>query len=203
MVNKVLAPGDKLLRKSCLLVSPTELRTKIIQAEIEQMLDFVYGENNKGEERDKNRATTVGLSANQIGLPHRICVVDMAIGNKNFQDIQVLINPVITWSSKSVQEKAEGCVNISHTWGFIKRSARVKVSALDRSGNKLALDVVGWPAILLQHEVDHLNGILFIDRLEDPKRAHLVKDSEYKQYKKLKKGWPNYKDVSNLVIKHS
>jgi peptide deformylase len=201
-MKKALLPTDSRLRRPCKSVSLRELRTKAIQSEIEQMLDFVYGvSTNKGEKRNDNKATTVGLSANQIGLGRRICVVDMAIGHKDFQDLQVFVNPVITWMSKSLIEKQEGCVNLNNIWGVINRSKRVKVDAYDRSGNKLSLDVNGWPAVLLQHEIDHLNGLLFIDRLEDPSKAHLVKDGQYKEYKKLKNDWPIFKNVSKLVIK--
>ena len=64
------------------------------------------------------------------------------------------------------------------------------------------LDMSGWPAILIQHEIDHLNGKLFIDKIEDPKKAFHVKEEEYKQFKKLKTKWDKFIDVSKLIVKN-
>lgn len=140
---------------------------------------------------------TVGLSANQIGIDKRISVVDLAIGRKRYSDIHVLINPEIIWRSKSILERYEGCVNLPEIWGEVKRSKRVKVNAYDRSGNKLTIDTNGWSAILLQHEIDHLYGKLFIDHLPDPTKAHYVESDQMKDYRKNYKHWHVFTDVSN------
>ena len=194
-----LNPEEQLLRRKIEQVSLKDLRASRTQEVIEHLLGYVYRTSNKGESRDKTRPSIVGLSANQVGVNLSIAIVDLGIGHKSYNDLHVLVNPVITWKSKTTIEKDEGCVNLDNIRGFVKRSARVKVDAFDRSGNKISLDLTGWPAILLQHETDHLNGKLFIDRLEDPKHAHLVKYGEFQKYKKLKKEWPNFIDVSKLV----
>jgi peptide deformylase len=142
---------------------------------------------------------TVGLSANQVGIKKRISIVDLAIGRKGYSDLYVLINPEITWFSKTMVENCEGCVNLPTIWGYVKRSKKIKVRALDRSGNELELTLNGWSAILLQHEIDHLNGKLFIDKLDDPKKAHLVEKDDYQKYKTQKKLWKKYIDVSDLI----
>ena len=196
---EVLSPKDKLLRIKCSKVEIKDLRLNSTQKTITELIDFVYGTNNKGNNRDKNIPSTVGLSANQVGVNSSITVVDLGIGHKNYNDIHVLINPVIQWQSKSKLIRDEGCVNLDYIRGFVHRSARVKVEAFNRSGNKILLDLKGWPAILLQHEIDHLNGILFIDRLVDPKIAHLVKKGDLIEYKKIKQNWKKYTDVSGLV----
>jgi peptide deformylase len=112
----------------------------------------------------------------------------------------VLVNPRIVWRSKTTVEKAEGCVNFTTIWGKTRRSNTVKVEAWDRSGNEIALKVTGWPAALLQHEVDHLNGRLFIDRLVDPTAADLVEVHEYDAYRKDKGEWTKKVDVTKRVI---
>lgn len=201
MSLEILAPADPRLRQPCLPISPTELRTKKTQQLIEDMLEIVYGKNNKGTNRDSNKAMTVGLSANQVGIDRRISIVDLAIARKGYSDIHVLINPEIIWRSKTLLDRSEGCVNLPHIWGYVKRSSRVIVQSLDRSGNRLQLDVDGWPAILLQHEIGHLNGELFIDYLEDPTKAHLIQEGEYKAAKKAKKNWDKFIDVSDLIRK--
>jgi peptide deformylase len=198
---QILESKNPLLRRICTEITKKELRHTKIQQEINALLEIVYGKNNKGEKRNTNKAMTVGLSANQVGLMKRISVVDLAIGRKKISDVHVLINPEIVWHGKTVIEKTEGCVNLNHIWGKVKRYKRIRVKAIDRSGNEMLLSLSGWPAILLQHEIDHLNGTLFIDRLEDPKKALLIEDGDYKNYKKNKKNWNKFIDVSDLVKK--
>ena len=199
---KVLNPNDPQLHKPGDLVGLKEIRTIEFQKTIESMLNFVYGKSNKGNNRIINKPTTVGLSANQVGINKRISIVDLGVGHKNYKDLQVLINPEIYWYSKTVIKRSEGCVNLPEIWGSVLRSKRIKVRALDRSGNHIQLDITGWPAILLQHEVDHLNGLLFIDRLENPKKAFKVKDAQLREFKKHKTEWTYFTDVTHLVNKH-
>lgn len=196
---KPLDPTDKKLRKACSEVSLKELKSREFQELIDEMLDVVYGRNNKGSSSNRDKPMTVGLSANQIGINKRISIVDLAIGKRAFSDIHVLINPVITWKSKSTFEHKEGCVNLPEIWGVVERSKWIKVDAIDRSGNKISLELKGWPAVLLQHEIDHLNGYLFIDHLKDPKKAHYVKDDHMARYRKEYKEWEVFKDVSGIV----
>jgi len=193
--------GNPKLRRVCKEVTLRELKTKEVQDFIERMLDIVYRKNNKGEQRDRNKPMIVGLSANQAGILKRISVVDLAIGRKAFNDIHALINPRVVWRSKTTSTNREGCVNLPHVCGVVKRYKEVKVEALDRSGNKLTIHARGWAAILLQHEIDHLNGLLFIDHLHDPAKAHFVKDEELTAYRKNFRRWTNFVDVSNLVAK--
>jgi peptide deformylase len=199
MKLKILGSRSPILRKPCLPLTLIELHSRKFQNLLEGMLEIVYGRNNKGPDRNTNKAMTVGLSANQVGIAKRISIVDLAIGRKSYSDIHVLINPEIIWKSKSQIERREGCVNLPKIWGYTKRSKRVIVKALDRSGNKIQLDVKGWPAVLLQHEIGHLNGELFIDKLPDPTKAHLVLPRQYKANKKAGKNWQKFIDVSNLV----
>jgi len=201
MELSVLKPNDIILRSPCQHLTKRDLRKTTIQQEIESMIDFVYGNNNKGKHRSRNDAMNVGLSANQVGISKSISIVDMAIGKRGYSDIHVLINPVIIWSSVSYIENCEGCVNLPTIWGYVKRSKRIKVAALDRSGNEMILTLNGWPAILLQHEIDHLNGKLFIDKLPDPKEAFLVEKGDYQRFKAEKRKWKKFIDVSGLVQK--
>ncbi|MDP4038717.1 MAG: peptide deformylase [bacterium] len=196
---KILQPSDKFLRQVCKPVTRREIHTKQFQATIEQMLDYVYGKSNKGKNRDTNKPMIVGLSANQFGINKRISIVDLAISKKAFNDIYVLINPEVIWASESLKESREGCVNLLKIWGYLNRSKRVIIRAFDRSGNKIQIDASGLAAKLLQHEIDHLNGALFIDHLKDPKKAHYVLDKETRAHKKAGKNWNKFIDVSKLV----
>jgi peptide deformylase len=93
-------------------------------------------------------------------------------------------------------------VNLDHgnIRGIVPRSKRVKVEALDRFGTHLYIDASGLVARVLQHEIDHLNGRLFIDRIDNPKKAHYVTNKDRQLYLRSKKDhWKKYKDVSKLV----
>lgn len=205
MAKKPLAKNHPKLHKECEEVTKKELRTKEFQKILDEMLDIVYGRNNKGANHDKSRPMTVGLSANQIGIMKRISIVDLAIGHKGYSDIHILINPKITWHSKSLSKHDEGCVNLPEIWGSVPRYKEVEVEALDRSGNEITIRAKGWTSVLLQHEIDHLNGYLFIDRLEDPSKAHYVKKDnmvEYRKFRRKKMEWPEYIDVRDLTRQH-
>lgn len=198
-----LSQRDPRLRQVCAPISKAQLRERDLQLEIDALLDFVYGVARKdlpGARRDLSRPNTVGLSANQVGIMKRICVADLSIGRHGYSDVHVLINPQIISESRSQVERPEGCVNFSCTWGITRRSRSVKVAALDRSGNELELKLTGWPAVLIQHEIDHLNGYLFIDRLIDPTKAHLVEPKEYAAYRKVKpEHWTKCEDVTSQL----
>jgi peptide deformylase len=196
MELRVLQPNDTILRSLCQPVSKKDLQKTSVQKEIETLIDFVYGNNGKGGRKNRRNATTVGLSANQVGIAKCISIVDLAIGKKGYSDIHVLINPEIVWASKSMLERCEGCVNLPTIWGYVYRSKRVKVKALDRSGNELLITLSGWPAILIQHEIDHLQGKLFIEKLDDPKKAFFVEEDDYQDFKRQKKKWKKFIDVT-------
>jgi peptide deformylase len=195
----VLEPNNPLLRKTCLPVGKNDLRKNALQEEINALLDYVYGNSNKGSKRNALQPMTVGLSANQVGLTHQISIVDLAIGKKGYNDLHVLINPEIIWQSSAVTQNYEGCVNLPSIWGSVKRATKIKVQAMDRSGNEIQLTLSGWPARLLQHEIGHLQGELFIDLLANPQKAFLVEKEDYAQFKKEKDAWKKYIDVSHLA----
>lgn len=189
---------DKRLRTVCKEISLPALRLKTTQNMIDSMLDFIYARNNKGEKHDRKKPTIIGLSANQVGVMTRICIVDLAVRKSQYSDVHVLINPHILWRSKTMTLRREGCVNLPNIWGFVNRSIMVDIVFLDRFGNSYKMRARGWAAVLIQHEVDHLNGILFVDRLSDPTKAQLVKDEDLVLYKKDPKGWNKFIDVSGL-----
>ncbi len=193
---KALSKTDYRLRTVCQEISGKALHVKETQKTIDALLDFVYGQNNKGERGDRGKPMTIGLSANQVGVMKRISIVDFAMRRRDTSDVHVFLNPKIPWYSKTVVIRWEGCVSLPNIWGEVPRFKRVKVQAIDRWGNEFIIDAKGWQAVLLQHEIDHLNGVLFIDRLKDPTKAHLVKLSQYLQYKKNRKTWKQFVDVS-------
>ena len=133
-----------------------------LQTLLDDMLETMY------------EAPGIGLAANQIGLAKRIAVVDVAKEDEPKNPI-FLINPEIIWSSDEKSVYQEGCLSIPEFFEDVERPAQVRVRHLDREGNSQEFDADGVLATCVQHEIDHLNGILFIDYLSRLKRDRVMK----------------------------
>jgi peptide deformylase len=116
----------------------------------------------------------VGLAANQVGVAQRLLVVDVPV-EEHVRARHALINPVIRRRSGSVTGE-EGCLSVPGLWEDVTRSDRVVVAGLDEEGRALELDVAGYLARAIQHEMDHLEGVLFVDRLSGLKRQFLRRE---------------------------
>lgn len=116
-------------------------------------------------------APGVGLAANQIGVPLQVAVIDVTVAEEGpvKRRLVVLINPEMV-SMEGTVVSEEGCLSVPEFTEKVKRAARVKVRAQDREGRPFELEAEGLMAKALQHEIDHLNGIVFIDRLSPLKR---------------------------------
>ena len=117
-------------------------------------------------------APGVGLAANQVGVPLQLAVIDLSAREDQDQrhPLIVIINPEIISQEGSVVEE-EGCLSIPDYAEKVKRAARVKVRAQDRTGKPFDIEAEGLLARALQHEIDHLNGLLFVDRLSPLKKS--------------------------------
>jgi len=129
-------------------------------------------------------AKGVGLAANQVGVAQRVAVVD--IGDEDPPAI-ALINPVIVDRGDEVETAEEGCLSIPDIFGDVERPAHIVVEALDRDGKRFRAEAHGYKARAIQHEIDHLDGILFLDHLSAVKRSLLVA-----KWKKSRKGKTGY-----------
>jgi peptide deformylase len=118
----------------------------------------------------------IGLAANQVGFPIRVIVVDRLKNGKPL----VLINPEIVMA-EGEEVSEEGCLSIPGYFEFLKRSKKVLAKGLDLDGNELKIDCEGILARAIQHEIDHLDGILFVDRLSPVKRSLFRKAYETKR----------------------
>ncbi len=110
----------------------------------------------------------IGLAAPQVGISRRLIVVHV---NEEDEKPFALFNPVVVESSKSKEKGEEGCLSIPGLYGDVKRAAKVEVEAYDRQGRRVVYEMEGMPARVVQHEVDHLDGVLFIDKV-DPATLH-------------------------------
>ena len=119
-------------------------------------------------------APGIGLAAIQIGIPSRVIVMDLSKREAEAEP-RVFINPEITWSSEEKSLYEEGCLSIPDVHEDVERPARVKIRYLDLEGKPHEEDAEGLFATCIQHEVDHLNGVLFIDHISKLKRERITK----------------------------
>ena len=129
-------------------------------------------------------AKGVGLAANQVGVAQRVAVVDVG---EDAPPPLVLINPRILQSSEVIESAEEGCLSIPDIYGDVDRHVNVTLVALDRDGHPYRLELSGFKARATQHEIDHLDGILFLDHLSAVKRSLLLA-----KWKKSRKGQTGY-----------
>jgi peptide deformylase len=119
-------------------------------------------------------AEGIGLAAVQIGVAKRVIVMDLDQKDGN-KDWRVFINPKITWASEEMATFEEGCLSVPEIWDDVERPARIKAEYLDLDGKTVKIDADGMLATCLQHEMDHLEGILFIDHFSRLKRSMALK----------------------------
>jgi peptide deformylase len=115
-------------------------------------------------------APGLGLAAPQVGRLDRLIVFDVANRERKSRDLKVILNPCITQAEGELTHE-EGCLSVADFSAEVRRHARVTVKGLDREGKPIAVTGEGLLAVVLQHEVDHLDGILFIDRISRLKRS--------------------------------
>lgn len=123
------------------------------------------------------RAPGIGLAGPQIGVMQRIIVLDVAKRQDEGAEPapMVLINPSVTWSSEERNVYEEGCLSIPEFYELVERPAVVHVSFLDRDGKPRSIEADGLLATCVQHEIDHLDGVLFIDHISRLKRSRVLK----------------------------
>jgi len=119
-------------------------------------------------------APGIGLAAIQVGIPQRVVTMDLS-KKSDQQHPRVFINPEITWSSDDKVTHEEGCLSIPEYYEEVERPTEVKVKYLDLDGKAHEITAKGLLATCLQHEIDHTNGVLFIDRLSKLKRDRITK----------------------------
>jgi peptide deformylase len=160
-IRKIATIGHPVLRQRAREVSLEELRTPAMQQFIDDLIETM---------RDANGA---GLAAIQVYEPIRICAIEVG-DNPRYPykpkiPLTVLVNPTIEPLTDETFLNYEGCLSVPNLRGRVRRSARIRVRAWDREGTPIDRVVAGISAGTFQHEVDHLNGTLFVDRVEDPR----------------------------------
>ena len=145
-IRRIRTEGEDILRMKC---KPVKEVTDSTRKLIEDMFDTMYDSNG------------VGLAAPQIGILRRIAVIDDTLGNKI-----ALINPVIT-SMEGEQTCTEGCLSLPGYQGEVVRAKKIHVDATNVNGEPLSFDAEDFFAVVCQHEIDHLDGVLYKDKAEN------------------------------------
>jgi len=162
-VKPIIIIPDPLLRE---VSKPVTVVDERIVRLADDMLETMY------------EAPGIGLAAVQVGVPERLLVLDVTSKDEP-DNPQIFINPQILWTSEEQSVYEEGCLSIPGAYAEVERPARVRVSYLDRLGKTQEIVAEGLLATCLQHEIDHLDGILFIDHL-----SRLKRDIAIRRFKK-------------------
>ena len=158
-IREILTEPNKILRQ---VSKPVERVTKIEQVLMNDMLETMY------------HANGIGLAAIQIGIPKRIIVMDIE-KNEDKKNPMYFVNPIIKNKNKDLSTYEEGCLSVPNQFAEVDRPATCEVEYLDYYGDKKILKATGLLATCIQHEMDHLEGILFIDYLSKLKRSMIIK----------------------------
>jgi peptide deformylase len=158
-ILKILKEPDPILRKKSAPVASVD---KNIKKLMNDMLETMYA------------APGIGLAAAQVGILKRVIVIDLAKDGEKKLPL-FFVNPVITWKSEILEKKEEGCLSIPDYFAEIKRPHACHVNYLDQHGKEKKLKAEGLLATCIQHEIDHCDGILFIDYLSKLKRMFISK----------------------------
>lgn len=172
-VLDIVSLPDKVLRRRTLPVTRYD-------AELQQLIDDMI--------ETMREAPGVGLAAPQINQSIKLSVIETLAdlnddGNEieGTRDLYVITNPEIVWTSRKMVKGIEGCLSIPGYVGEVERYESIRVRAQDRFGKKVKLRLNGWTARIFQHEIDHLNGVLYIDRLTDPENFWTEEEFEAMQ----------------------
>jgi peptide deformylase len=157
-LRPILKYGDPVLHERA---APVEAVTPDVHRIVDDMIETMYA------------APGVGLAAPQVGIPLRLFVIDVSIG-RDPNGLIVMINPELV-EREGMQLEDEGCLSVPGFNATVVRPARVVVKGLDRSGEMRQLEGTGLLARAFQHELDHLDGTLFVDRLRGVKRDLIVR----------------------------
>ncbi len=158
-VREIIKLPDKRLR---LVSEPVKQVDAGIRKLVDELFETMYA------------APGIGLAAIQIGVAKRVIAMDLSKKEDNHEPL-VFINPEIVWTSDETAKYEEGCLSIPDYYEEVERPSAVKVKYLDRDGKAREIHAKGLLATCLQHEIDHTNGVLFIDHLSKLKRDRVIK----------------------------
>jgi peptide deformylase len=156
-ILKVARMGHPVLREKCKPIDPAKITGPEVQRLIRDMLETMI------------EYSGVGLAAPQVYTPVRLVIAGGEESEDRRPKLRVLINPEIeVLDDEYTLGMYEGCLSIPGLRGYVERPAHIRVKAYDEKGEQQELELEGFPAIVMQHECDHLDGVLYVDRVSDP-----------------------------------
>ena len=158
MLRPIVKHGEKILQTPAL---PVALFDASLHTLIDDMIQTMYA------------APGIGLAAPQVGVPLRVCVIDLSVGKRG-GDVITLVNPEFV-EREGMQLEEEGCLSVPGFQATVPRAQRAVVKGQDRDGREVTVEGIGLLARALQHEIDHLDGRLFLDRLRGLQRDIIVR----------------------------
>jgi peptide deformylase len=162
--NDIITIPNPLLRQKSQRIGHIDASIQeLAQHMIEATLDW---------EAQREHEFGAALAAVQIAQPYRLVVVRHDFDDKANKEFSVFINPEIVKAEGEPAEELEGCLSVKDIYGSVKRYPKVKVKALNLDGKAVRLTATGFLARVFQHEIDHTNGIVFVDRVEDPRKLY-------------------------------
>jgi peptide deformylase len=169
--NIIVLPNPRLRQKSRRLPVVTPEVRQVIKEMINSTVDW---------EESREHEVGVALAAVQIDKLYRIIVVRNDFENKADKTFSVFINPEIVKTEGQLEKDYEGCLSVTDVYGKVPRYNKVRVRALDENGQVVRVKAEGFLARIFQHEIDHTNGVMFVDHLKDHKDAFYKLTSEGK-----------------------
>jgi peptide deformylase len=172
-IRKIVRMGHPVLRRPALPLEREAITSEATRRLIADMIDTLHDYGG------------IGLAAPQIGEPIRLAIVEVPASGSRYGDIpamplSVFINPVITVLDPATKGFWEGCLSVPGLRGFVERPQKIRVDYLDNEGHGQSLELAGFLATVFQHEFDHLDGRLYIDRLADTRL--LAFEEEFTRY---------------------
>lgn len=172
-IRKIVTIPNEILEKECKKVSEVNSEVKDIIQDLKDTLN-------------NSKVPGAGLSANQIGVGKRICVVrkfyrDPEDPEKEIFKEYVLINPKITKRSEKKTIRWEGCLSVPDVYGKVERNEKIKLMSLDESGNEQKMNTSGFFARTIQHEIDHLDGVIFTSKIIGETKTEKELDEMYRR----------------------
>ncbi len=179
-IRKIARMGHPVLREQARNLTPEELKSPTIRQLIQDMVETMeeYG--------------GIGIAAPQVREPLRLALIGYDSSNSRYEDeaeeeedqpLLVIANPKVTILDPTLQGYWEGCLSVPELRGYVERPRKIRVDYLDLDGKSQSLEAEGFLATVFQHELDHLDGVLFIDRIKtEPGKTRLAFTEEFSKY---------------------
>jgi len=166
-ILKVAQMGHPVLRQVCAPIDPEEIKGPEVQGLIRDMFETM------------SEYSGVGLAAPQVHQAVQLVIAGGEADDEGRQKFRVLINPKVTVLDEDDQlGMYEGCLSVPGLRGWVERPASVKVEAYDSTGEEVTFTLEGFPAVVIQHECDHLQGVLYVDRIKDMTKFAFEKEAD-------------------------